>query len=299
MSTPRSLKLPPPVTPVSIRTPRGSFAALRAEPASGVTEREPALLVPGYTGSKEDFLAVLESLAGPGRRVVAIDMRGQYQSAPALTKAGYALDELAADLVALATAIGGDRGRVHLLGHSFGGLIARQATLSAPTAFWSLTLLGSGPAAIGGVRAQTLRQLLDYLDPAGHDVERLGEMIGQMWHGQLRPQAEAEGTPAEIIDFLAERALLSCPLGLAEMARHLLGFPDRTAELAALERLPKLVSYGENDDAWPPDVQDMMAKRLGAERICIPGAAHSPAVEAPETTAGMLTAFWNEAESAR
>jgi len=299
VSTPRSLKLPPPVTPVSIRTPRGSFAALRAEPASGVTEREPALLVPGYTGSKEDFLAVLESLAGPGRRVVAIDMRGQYQSAPALTKAGYALDELAADLVALATAIGGDRGRVHLLGHSFGGLIARQATLSAPTAFWSLTLLGSGPAAIGGVRAQTLRQLLDYLDPAGHDVERLGEMIGQMWHGQLRPQAEAEGTPAEIIDFLAERALLSCPLGLAEMARHLLGFPDRTAELAALERLPKLVSYGENDDAWPPDVQDMMAKRLGAERICIPGAAHSPAVEAPETTAGMLTAFWNEAESAR
>ena len=299
MSTPRSLNLPPPVKPGRIDTPRGSFAALRAEPASGISEREPALLVPGYTGSKEDFLAVLESLAGAGRLVVAIDMRGQYQSAPALTKTGYALDELAADLVALAAALASDRGRVHLLGHSFGGLIARQATLASPTAFLSLTLLGSGPAAIGGVRAQTLRQLLDYLDPAGHDVERLGEMIGQIWHGQLRPQAEADGTPAEIIDFLAERALLSCPLGLAEMARHLLRVPDRTGELAALDKLPKLVSYGENDDAWPPDVQDMMAKRLGAERICIPGAAHSPAVEAPETTAGMLTAFWNEAEATR
>jgi hypothetical protein len=42
-----------------------------------------------------------------------------------------------------------------------------------------------------------------------------------------------------------------------------------------------------------------MAKRLGADRICIPGAAHSPAVEAPETTAGMLTAFWNDAEAGR
>jgi len=90
----------------------------------------------------------------------------------------------------------------------------------------------------------------------------------------------------------------SCPLGLAEMAKHLLDCPDRTDDLAALERLPKLVSYGENDDAWPPDVQDVMAKRLGAERVCIPGAAHSPAVEAPETTAAMLTSFWNRAESA-
>ena len=299
MSTPRSLKLPPQVKPVGIETTRGSFSALVAEPPSGIREREPALLVPGYTGSKEDFLAVLESLAGAGRLVTAIDMRGQYQSAPALSKAGYALDELASDLIALAAAIPSDRGRVHLLGHSFGGLIARQAILASPTSFLSLTLLGSGPGTIGGVRAQTLRELLDFLDPAGHDVERLGEMIAQVWHGQLRPQAEKDGTPAEIIDFLAERALTSCPLGLAEMARHLLAFPDRTEELAALEQLPKLVSYGENDDAWPPAVQDMMAKRLGAERICIPGAAHSPAVEAPETTAGMLTAFWNDAETVR
>jgi pimeloyl-ACP methyl ester carboxylesterase len=225
-------------------------------------------------------------------------MRGQYQSGPASTRAGYELDQLAHDLVAVANALATDAGQVHLLGHSFGGLIARQATLAAPTAFLSLTLLGSGPGTIGGVRAQTLRELLDFLEPAGHDTELLGSMISQIWHGQLRPQAEAEGTPGEIIDFLAERSLLSCPLGLAEMARHLLNCPDRTDDLAALEHLPKLVSYGENDDAWSPDVQNVMAMRLGAERVCIPGAAHSPAVEAPETTAAMLTGFWNQAESA-
>jgi len=297
VSTPRSLQKSNYVRPLVVETSRGSFAALTARSGSGVSERQPALLVPGYTGSKEDFLAVLESLAAAGRCVIAIDMRGQYQSEPAPSKTGYELDQLAEDLVAVAAAIAGDAGRVHLLGHSLGGLIARQATLAAPTAFLSLTLLGSGPAAIGGVRAQTLRGLLDFLEPAGSDTELLGAMIAQIWHGQLRPQAEAEGTPGEIIDFLAERALLSCPLGLAEMARHLLDFPDRTAELAALEQLPKLVSYGENDDAWPPEIQDAMADRLGAERVCIPGAAHSPAVEAPETTAAMLTRFWNQAES--
>jgi pimeloyl-ACP methyl ester carboxylesterase len=282
-----------------VQTPRGPFAALTAEAASGVSDRQPALLVPGYTGSKEDFLAILESLAVAGRSVTAIDMRGQYQSAPAVDQAGYAFDELAADLLAVAEALAADAGQVHLLGHSFGGLVARQATLATPAAFASLTLLCSGPGTIGGVRARTLRDLLDFLKPAGTDVELLGTLIGQVWHGQLRPQAEADGTPAEIIDFLAERAVLSCPLGLAEMAKHLLNCQDRTAELAGLDRLPKLVSYGENDDAWPPDVQDSMARRLGAKRICIPGAGHSPAVEAPETTAAMLTAFWNRAETCR
>jgi pimeloyl-ACP methyl ester carboxylesterase len=231
--------------------------------------------------------------------VTAIDMRGQYQSGPAASKTGYELDELAADLVDVAAALSGNAERVHLLGHSFGGLIARQAILAKPAAFRSLTLLSSGPGTIGGLRAQTLRDLLDFLEPAGSDIELLATMIGQVWQDQLKPQAEADGTPSEIIDFLAERALLSCPLGLATMARHLLNCPDRTAELAALEQLPKLVSYGEDDDAWPPDVQDIMARRLGAERICIPGAAHSPAVEAPETTAAMLSTFWNRAEAGR
>lgn len=304
MSIPRSLRIPPRVTPHVVQTRRGAFAALISEAASGVSDRQPALLVPGYTGSKEDFLAILESLATAGRAVIAIDMRGQYQSAPAPSQSGYEIDELAADLLAVASVVAqnaagvdSDAERVHLLGHSFGGLVARQAALAMPTAFTSLTLLCSGPGTIGGFRAQIPRELLDYLDPAGTDVAQLGTMIGDVWHGQLKPQAEAEGTPAEIIDFLTERALLSCPLGLAEMAKHLLNCQDRTAELAALDRLPKLVSYGENDDAWPPDVQDMMAKRLRAERICIPGAGHSPAVEAPATTAAMLTTFWNQSES--
>ncbi|MDR2984478.1 MAG: alpha/beta hydrolase [Nocardiopsaceae bacterium] len=297
MSTPRSLRIPSQVKQHVIETSRGNFAALSAQAPGGASDRKPALLVPGYTGSKEDFLSILEPLATAGRAVAAIDMRGQYQSAPATNHDGYALDELAGDLLTLAGTLAGESRSVHLLGHSFGGLVARQATIASPGAFASVTLLCSGPGTIGGERAKTLRELLDFLEPAGTDVTLLGSKIDEVWNSQLKPQALADGTPPEIIDFLAERAAFSCPLGLAEMARHLLNCPDRTAELAALEQLPKLVSYGENDDAWPPDVQDMMAKRLGAERICIPAAAHSPAVEAPETTAAMLTAFWNQAES--
>lgn len=299
MSTPRSLHRSYKVRQTTIRTPRGRFAALCADPAGGVGDRPTALLVPGYTGSKEDFLAVLEPVAAAGRAVTAIDLRGQYESDPADSRSGYRIDQLAHDVVAVASAVAGDFGQVHLLGHSFGGLVARQAALTRPTAFLSLTLLGSGPGAIGGIRAQVLRDLLDHLGPAGDDIDLLSSMIAAVWDSQLRPQAEAEGAPPEIIEFLRKRAVRSCPLGLSEMASQLLTCPDLTADLAAAATFPMLVSYGENDDAWPPDVQDLMAKRLRAERVRLPGAAHSPAVEAPETTAAMLTAFWNHAEFGR
>jgi pimeloyl-ACP methyl ester carboxylesterase len=72
--------------------------------------------------------------------------------------------------------------------------------------------------------------------------------------------------------------------------------PDRTAELAALGQTPMLVIYGENDNAWSPAAQEKMARRLNARRVCIPGAVHSPSVEAPATTAGALTQFWDAAE---
>jgi pimeloyl-ACP methyl ester carboxylesterase len=300
VSTPRSLELSPRVRATRIRTSRGSFAALRADPAGGIGERQPALLVPGYTGSKEDFLAVLEPLAAAGRAVVAIDLRGQYETGPAPGRAGYALDQLAADVLAVAAMIADDTGQIHLVGHSFGGLVARQAAIMARKALRSLTLLCSGPGTIGGARAKALRILLDLLSPAGDDVQQLAPLIAHLWQTQLLPQALADGTPTHIIEFLERRTLRSCPLGYAVMAGHLLDCPDRSAELAdRAATVPILVSYGENDDAWPPDVQDLMAKRLGAERICIPQAAHSPAVEAPETTAAMLTTFWNHAESTR
>jgi pimeloyl-ACP methyl ester carboxylesterase len=81
------------------------------------------------------------------------------------------------------------------------------------------------------------------------------------------------------------------------MAAHMLAAPDRTAELARQDRLPMLVIYGENDNSWSPAAQENMARRLGARRLCIPAAVHSPAVEAPTTTASALTRFWDAAET--
>ena len=321
MSTPRSIDLPDLVRSVILKTPRGVFAALQAQPAIGVCERKPAILVPGYTGSKEDFIPVLRPLA-VGRCVTAIDMRGQYQSAAAARKDGYTPDELAADIGAVAEAIAPDEDEVHLLGHSLGGLIARHAVLARRSGIASLTLLGSGPGSITGRRHDLLRSMLALArshgsgnhdaghgspghggagqGSAGHggDPTRLRGWAEQLWAEHLEPQARAEGVAEHIMAFLRSRHLANCPTALVAMGDYLLSCPDRTAELARVGGPPILVMYGENDDAWPPEVQDRMGRRLRAQRVCIPGAAHSPAIEAPETTASTLTSFWNSAEEA-
>ncbi len=305
MSTPKSLQLPSGVRQRTIETSRGIFAAFEALPVSGVCERQPALLVPGYTGSKEDFLLILQALAAAGLQVISIDMRGQYETPGGDDATAYQLDALAADVAMIASWLGrpgladpaGDgpppRG-IHLLGHSLGGLVAREVLLAGAARLSSLTLMSSGPGALTGPRAAVLSGLLAELDgtgPAGLRAE-----VERIWNTRMEPEAVAGGVPTGIIDFLRTRMLASSPTGLRAMGEVLLSCPDRTAALAERDGVPLMVVYGENDDAWEPAAQEDMATRLGAQRVCIPAAAHSPAVEAPETTASILTGFWNTVE---
>jgi pimeloyl-ACP methyl ester carboxylesterase len=183
---------------------------------------------------------------------------------------------------------------VHLAGHSFGGLVARQAVLADADGICSLTLMSSGPGKLTGPAADVLRAIVAPLrDLTGRE---LAAQVKRLWEMQLKVAARLEGTPQHILEFLERRMLRSNADGLVAAAGILLSCPDRTAALAAAA-MPILVIYGEYDDKWETPVQEDVAERLRAQRVCIPGATHSPAVEAPETTASALTSFWNKAEA--
>ncbi len=232
-------------------------------------------LVPGFTGSKEDFIPVLRPLASAGRIITAIDMRGQYQSPAAAGQAGYTPDELATDIAAVADAIAPDDEGVHLLGHSLGGLVARHAVLAKIARIASLTLLSSGPGHITGPRREALMDMLGLLSEAdngtstsagaGSEIEaaRLRSWAARLWDEHLGPQAQAEGVAEHIITFLRERHFGTSPAGLVVMGNYLLSCPDQTDQLARIEGLPILVVYGENDNAWPPQAQDLMGRKSG------------------------------------
>ncbi len=122
----------------------GSTAAIESAPPT--EDAQPTILfVPGYTGSKEDFLPLLRPLATAGYRSVAIDQRGQYESAWAKDEDGYSIDSLAADVCDLAGQLRPVAASLHLVGHSFGGLVTRAAVLAEPILFGTFTLMDSGP----------------------------------------------------------------------------------------------------------------------------------------------------------
>ncbi|WP_461030752.1 alpha/beta fold hydrolase, partial [Streptomyces sparsus] len=285
MSKPPTLSLPPGARAHRLDTDRGAFAVLDAGRAVHGT----ALLVPGFTGSKEDFIAVLEPLAAAGVQAVAVDGRGQYETPGPPDEDAYRMTELAADVHAQVAALGPP---VHLLGHSLGGLVARSAVLRDATPFGTLTLMSSGPGAVSTGQQERLKLLLGAL-PALSMAE-----IWQIMRDLDPPEAADAATPPQVAAFLQERWLATAPAQLLATGRQLICEPDRVTELAALtgqdggDGLPVHVLSGEVDYAWPVEQLDGMASALGAHRTVVTGAEHSPAAERPAETAADLAAFW-------
>jgi len=281
VSTPPYLALPFGVDAATVDTAVGQFAVLQAGPDD--RSRGSALLLPGFTGSKEDFIAVVGPLAEQGYQVTVMDQRGQWETPGPVEAQFYDLATFGADALAVASAMTDDP--IHVVGHSYGGLVARAAVIQAPQRFASLTLLCSGPSALPHPQRDQLTLFGDVLAEHGLEVLWAAKSALEREQGNEGPDDPA------IAEFLDRRFLASSPGSLLRMARDLVATPDRTDELA-VTGVPVQVVWGEHDHYWPPEVQQEMAVRLGAATVEISGAAHSPNVEQPAALVQALVAHW-------
>jgi pimeloyl-ACP methyl ester carboxylesterase len=150
----------------------------------------------------------------------------------------------------------------------------------------SLTLLGSGPAALTGHRADIVALMRPVI------IEQGVSAIAEASAALDRADPKMAGVPVEVTDFLRDRWLAASPAGLLTMGAELVSAPDEVDALTATG-VATFVVHGAADDAWLPAEQRAMAERLGAGYAVVPGAVHSPACEAPEALVEILLGLWS------
>jgi pimeloyl-ACP methyl ester carboxylesterase len=261
--------------------PSGELAVVEA----GVVGNPRVVLVPGVTGSKEDFALMLPLLAEAGFHVLSYDMAGQYESAAAgpenlvPPRSRYDHDLFVDDLLAI---LDSAPAAAHVLGYSFAGTVAQIALARRPELFASLTLLSAPPLPGQGFRG----------------VKRIGWISG-LTTGRVG---------AALMIWGVERNFVHVPPGRLAFVRHRFRFtrrrsvaniislmkraPDLTEMLIA-SPIPKLVAVGEHD-LWPLALHRDFASDIGAT-IAVYRTGHSPCETSPHQLVRDLLALYERA----
>jgi pimeloyl-ACP methyl ester carboxylesterase len=261
--------------------PSGSLAVIE----SGQPGDPRIVLVPGVTGSKEDFILMLPPLAAAGFHVLAYDMAGQYESHDAgpenlsPPRAHYDHDLFVADLIAILESTSGP---AHVLGYSFAGTVVQIALTRRPELFLSLTLLSAPPQSGQGFRG----------------VKRIGWVSG-LASGRVGAALMIWGVernfvhvPPGRLRFVRHRFLQTRRASVADIISLMKRAPDLDSTIAAI-RIPKLVAVGEHD-LWPIELHRALADSIGARLAAYP-TGHSPCETSPNQLVRDLLDLYAEA----
>lgn len=263
--------LPPGVERVRYRVPSGELAGI----AAGDPANPRMVLVPGATGSKEDFILMLPLLAQAGFRVEAIDLAGQYES----TEAGperldpprerYDLELFVEDVLAVLRA---GRTPVHLLGYSFAGIVAQVVAVRAPELVASLTLLTVPP-----VSGHVFRKATGYY--GGLMVASL--LVGARGGAGILVwgiRTNKNHVDDQRYRFVMDRLEVTRYSSVIDMFRLMSRAPDLVDAVRALP-IPKLVAFGAHD-LWSSRAHRRFVERIGAQEAEY-ATGHSPCETAP------------------
>jgi pimeloyl-ACP methyl ester carboxylesterase len=274
--------LPPGFRATTFAAPSGPLAMI----SCGDEGAPPVLLVPGATGSKEDFVLMMPILAAAGYLTLSFDLAGQYQSAAAgpekLTppQNHYDHELFVNDLLAVLRALARP---AHVVGYSFAGVVAGLAFARAPERFASLTLLSCPP-----LSGQSFRGVSRIGPATGLANARVGAAL-MMWGIRRNLVPVSPGR----LRFVRERFALTRRDSVRDIVDLMRRNPDISVPLARAS-LPKLVAVGEHD-LWPTALHAEFARSLGAE-FAVYATGHSPCETSPHQLCRDLIALYAAAE---
>jgi len=247
--------------------PSGSLAAWDL----GDPEGERVVMVPGITGSKEDFALLAPILASEGYFVQSYDLPGQYESKDAGPAGadGWNYQLFIDDMVAFLEAGGTP---AHLLGFSFAGIVAQLITVQRPELVRTLTLLATPPLSgqvFRGVRS------IGWLAPFFNKHFIGGVMIWNVRTNFSKVTPERLAFANARLDHTRR-----------ESVDGIVGLMMKTPKLYQQlhdSAIPKLVVAGEHD-LWRAKLYRRFAARIGAS-VAIYATGHSPCETTPHQLA--------------
>ena len=265
--------------------PAGSVASRFAAPSGelavvsmGDAADPRVVLVPGVSGSKEDFALVLPVLAASGYYVQSYDLAGNYESAdaaPADPTTHYNYELFADDLIAFLEA----GGPAHLLGYSFAGTIAEIVTVQRPELVRSLTLLAVPPQPGNGFRGVKILGPFTWMATGGVGAKLM--RWGIVTNKNKVPQSR--------LDFVRLRFEKTTMRSMADIITLMKRAPDLTEQLRDAA-IPKLVAVGSHD-LWPLELHAEFATQIDA-RLAVYDTGHSPCETTPNQLSRDLLALY-------
>jgi L-proline amide hydrolase len=268
----------------------GDLSAARAQDGPA-----PLVTLHGGPGATHDYLLSMADLARGGRAVVFYDQTGNGNSAhfPDRGADYYTVDLFARELAGLIDHLG-IGARYHVLGQSWGGMLAQEHAITAPAGLRSVVL--SNTAASFGAFAVEAGKLRAGLPPEVEETLRRHEAAGTTSNPEYaeacdvfysRHLCRLDEWPAEVLRSFelldTDPTVYHTTNGPSEF--HVIGsFRDWTArDRLGQIAVPALVISGRHDEASPAVQADLMAGLPGAQQVILEESSHMP--------------FWEEREA--
>ncbi|MEM9515677.1 MAG: alpha/beta hydrolase, partial [Actinomycetota bacterium] len=213
------------------------------------------MLLHGYLGTGEAWVANVTPLIERGLRVIRPDHRGHGSSTHTADETAYTFNHLYLDTIALADAL--DLEQFHLVGHSMGGLVAQLVAIRDPHRLHSLVLVDCSPLPGRAERRVFiwLRRVVGYRLGAGRLVRLLTPVLMRINVAAASGRSPAERR-AELAALAASVDQLD-PAAFVAFGERLVNHGDVRPQLPAVTT-PTTVVVGQNE---------IPKLRLGAEAL--------------------------------
>jgi proline iminopeptidase len=263
---------------------------------------QPLVVLHGGPGSThDDFLPYFLRLAAH-HRLVFIDERGCGRSELLIDPKGYTLDGMVSDVEAVRVALG--LGKIDLLGHSFGGILAQAYAVKHPGELRRLILASTGSSAaridadfakIKGGLDKSLRDRIEAIEARGIFDESGAELA------EYRKLADEAELPYDYHGRPPPWDSAGRPMGWDVLKQmwggrsdfhidgNLVGF-DFTPALRRLT-VPTLVIYGDHDLLSPATAEETHAAIGNSQLVELRNSAHMTYVDQPAAFFNAVSAF--------